>query len=432
MMANAEYLAAYPVLSREWPGQADSWLQAWREDNWRRFSAAGFPAARDEDWRYTNLGVLRKALYLPVAAPARPDITAYCLPDAWRAVFVNGLFSLELSELQGLPDAVSFQALTLASPRELTAWQDYLGRAGGEQAHNILAFGGAWLTDGLLLQIAAGGHLDRPLQILHVVTAPQALAATRHVVALAAGASAQIVETFVGQTPDYFTASAAEAFVGPGASLEWIKLQSESDKAQHYAGLFCQIAEGGSLTQHNFALGGQMARTDVQCDLARAAGCRLYGLSLGAGVRQVDNFTRIVHREPAGISRQYYKGIMDGRARGVFQGRVLVEQAAQQTDSQMQNRNLLLSADAEVDSKPQLEIYADDVKCSHGLTVGQLDEQSLFYLQSRGLGREEARHLLTQAFANEMLAFIEAEPLRAWVRDRLAARFPALAEDLRL
>jgi Fe-S cluster assembly protein SufD len=203
-----------------------------------------------------------------------------------------------------------------------------------------------------------------------------------------------------------------------------VKLQAEAQQAYHFGGLYVQQAAHARFTQHNFAFGGLVARTDVHTDLAQAAECELNGLYSGIGRQHVDNHTRIQHLQAFAISRERYKGILDGRSRGVFQGRVVVAEHAQKTDSQMHNRNLLLSNDAEADTKPQLEIYADDVKCAHGVTVGQLEEKSIFYLQSRGVDVESARNMLTFAFANEMVAKISLPSLHALVLGLLLQRFP--------
>ena len=202
------------------------------------------------------------------------------------------------------------------------------------------------------------------------------------------------------------------------------KTQTESDKAYHFGGTYVKQAPNARFTHHNFALGGLLARCDIHTDLDQASECELNGLYLGVKRQHLDNHTRINHLKPHGISREMYKGVLDDRARGVFQGRVIVAEDAQKIDSQMNNRNLLLSADAEADTKPQLEIYADDVKCGHGVTVGQLDEKSIFYLQTRCIDEETARNMLTFAFANEMVDKIKIKSLHDQVLEHVLARFP--------
>ena len=208
------------------------------------------------------------------------------------------------------------------------------------------------------------------------------------------------------------------------ADLTLYKMQCESEKAYHFGGTYVKQARDARFTHHNFAFGGLLARCDIHTDLDHASECELNGLYLGVKRQHIDNHTRINHLKPNAISREFYKGVLDDRARGVFQGRVIVAEDAQKTDSQMNNRNLLLSDDAEVDTKPQLEIYADDVKCGHGVTVGQLDEKSIFYLQSRCIDEETARNMLTFAFANEMVDKIKIKSLHDMVLEQVLVRFP--------
>jgi Fe-S cluster assembly protein SufD len=250
------------------------------------------------------------------------------------------------------------------------------------------------------------------------------MATTRNVIIVDELAEAQVIETFVGTDAAYLNAAVTEVFVGKAAHLTLTKLQIESEKAYHVGGTYVQQAKDARFTHHNFAFGGLLARCDIHTDLDQASECELNGLYLGIKRQHIDNHTRINHLKPHAISRQMYKGVLDDRARGVFQGRVIVAEDAQKTDSQMNNRNLLLSDDAEADTKPQLEIYADDVKCGHGVTVGQLDEKSIFYLQSRCVDEETARNMLTFAFANEMVDKIKIKSLHDKVLEQVLVRFP--------
>jgi Fe-S cluster assembly protein SufD len=236
--------------------------------------------------------------------------------------------------------------------------------------------------------------------------------------------SAKVIETFAGLDSAYLSAAVTEVSIGANADVMLYKMQSESEKAYHFGGVYVKQARNARFTHHNFAFGGLLARCDIHTDLDQASECELNGLYLGVKRQHIDNHTRINHLKPHGISRELYKGVLDDRARGVFQGRVIVAEDAQKTDSQMNNRNLLLSNDAEADTKPQLEIYADDVKCGHGVTVGQLDEKSIFYLQSRCIDEETARNMLTFAFANEMVDKITVKSLHDKVLEQVLLRFP--------
>ncbi|MGY6274666.1 Fe-S cluster assembly protein SufD [Methylomonas sp. MgM2] len=418
------YLTAYHSAVASLPGKDLPWLQQFREDGIKAFEAHGFPNPRDEEWRYTNLSLLTKTLFAPVQAMSVDEawLADYRLENAWSIVLVNGLFSEALSRLSGLPDDVSIQNLR-SHP---AAAQKRLGTAVGNGEHSLIAFNGAWFGDGVVIEIGAKRRLGKPLQILHVVNASDALAASRNLLVLDECAEAEIIETYIGCPDAYFSAVVNECFLGHGAGLTLHKLQFEGGKACHFGGTYAKQAPNSRLSHHNFAFGGLLARSDIRSDLELAAECYVNGLYVGGGRQHIDNHTRINHLKPQGVSREFYKGVLDKRARGVFQGRVVVAEDAQQTDSEMNNRNLLLSADAEVDAKPQLEIYADDVKCSHGVTVGQLEEKSVFYLQSRGLDEDAARNVLTFAFANEMIDKVENAELKALLLRQLLARFPTM------
>ena len=432
--AHLAYLAAYPQYAAELPGASSLWSQAFRQSGWRNFSEHGFPGNREEEWRYTNLAALNKTLYLPKPAPqlAAGSLEAYRLQKAWSVVLVNGRYVEYLSRLTGLPDSVRIRSLSQALQQPEPALQNRLGQAVSDNEHSLVAFNSAWCSDGLWLEVAANTVLDKPIQILHIVTEADALAASRNILQINSGAELEVVETYIGSADRYLTVAVNECFLEANASLTMYKLQAEAANASHFGGTYVKQGRDSRFTQHNFALGAALARTDIHSDLQQAATCSLNGLYVGSGRQHIDNHTRINHLQPHGVSREYYKGILDQRARGVFQGRVVVAQAAQKTDSEMNNRNLLLADSAEVDSKPQLEIYADDVKCSHGLTVGQLDEKSLFFLQSRGIDPASARNILTFAFANEMLDKVEAPELKALLFKQLLAHFPAVSADVGL
>ncbi len=422
------YAADYESIAGQLPGFDQLWLQVFRHNGLQVFNQHGFPNTREEEWRYTNLAILNKFRFVPklTAKPSAGFADAYCLPHARSLMFINGVFSQAHSDLSGLPTGVKLLPLHQALQQNPGLLQSYLGKAVDDGLHSLIAFNNAWFTDGLVVEIAENCQLDKPLQILHVVTETEALAATRNILVLGKNAKAEIIETFLGSTPNYFTAVVNECFLDNHAELTWHKIQLEAENAAHFGGTYLKQADNSRFTHHQFSLGGLLARNDIHTDLQTAAECFLYGVYLGENRQHLDHHTRINHLKPQGKSREYYKGVLGGRARGVFQGRVIVSEQAQQTDSEMQNRNLLLSVDAEVDTKPQLEIYADDVKCSHGVTVGQLEEKSVFYLQSRGLDEVSAKNVLTFAFANEMVEKLENPQLKALLLQQLLIRFPTI------
>ena len=421
----AEYQSLAPVL----PGQDLPWLQQLRAQALEKFSAQGFPSLREEEWRYTNVSAIEKKLFSPsinsASSPIDTDwLKQYQLEDAWSVVLVDGHFSAELSVLDGLPDAVSVLSMADALVKYPKLLETHLGQAVDNAEHGFIAFNTAWFTDGLFVHVPAKQVLAKPIQVLHIATQADVLATTRTVIIADDMAEAKIIETFVGLDVAYLSAAVTEVFVGANADVTLYKMQCESEKAYHFGGTYVKQARDARFYHHNFAFGGLLARSDIHTDLDVASECELNGLYLGVKRQHIDNHTRINHLKPNATSRELYKGVLDDRARGVFQGRVIVDIDAQKTDSQMNNRNLLLSDDAEADTKPQLEIYADDVKCGHGVTVGQLDEKSIFYLQSRCIDEETARNMLTFAFANEMVDKIKIKGLHDRVLEQVLIRFP--------
>ncbi|HEY8036856.1 MAG TPA: Fe-S cluster assembly protein SufD [Methylobacter sp.] len=438
----SRYAAEYQTIASALPGQTLPWLRALRAEALAQFAEQGFPSPREEEWHYTNVSGIEKKLFSPSISLTVGDVNAdslkpYRLEDAWVLVLVNGHFSAELSVLTDLPEAVSVMSMADALAKQPDTVEKYLGLAANHSEHSFIAFNTAWFTDGLFVHVPAKLVLDRPIQLLHIVTGDDAMATTRNIIIADEMAEAKVIETFIakdgvyaeslpgtGGANAYLTAAVTEVFVGQNAKVTLYKMQSESEKAYHFGGSYIKQARDARFTHHNFAFGGLLARSDIHVDLDRASECELNGLYLGVKRQHIDNHTRINHLKPYAISRELYKGVLDDRARGVFQGRVIVAIDAQKTDSQMNNRNLLLSDDAEADTKPQLEIYADDVKCGHGVTVGQLDEKSIFYLQSRCVDEETARNMLTFAFANEMVDKVKIRGLHDMILEQLLTRFP--------
>jgi Fe-S cluster assembly protein SufD len=425
----SRYPAEYDTIASALPGADLPWLSQRRSDALVQFAAGGFPSPREEDWRYTNVSAIEKKLFTPMAAAPenavdRAWLDSYRLQDAWSVVLLNGRFSAELSRLKGLPEPVLVLGMAEALVKYPDLIENHHGKAVADSEHGFVAFNTAWFSDGLFVHIPARQKLAKPLQLLNVVTEPDALATTRNLIVADTMAQAEIVETFIGADCAYLTAAVNEVFIGVNADLALYKLQAESAKAYHFGGTYVVQARDARFAHHNYAFGGLLARSDIHADLDHASECVLNGLYVGDKRQHIDNHTRINHLKPQATSRELYKGVLDGRARGVFQGRVIVAEDAQKTDSEMNNRNLLLSNDAEADTKPQLEIYADDVKCGHGVTVGQLEEKSVFYLQSRGVDEETARNMLTFAFANEMVDKIRIRELHDLVLGELLQRFP--------
>ena len=412
-------------------GQALPWLQQQRADALEHLTEHGFPGLRDEDWRYTNVSVIDKKHFSPAKKSASVVIDAdwlraYQLVDAWSLVLVDGYFSAEHSNLEGLPEGVTVVSLaqSLMDLHYAAFLETKLNQTVSQKENGFIAFNGAYFVDGVLIHVPAKQLLAKPIQVLHIATQELTSINTRTVIVADEMSEVKLIETFVGLDCAYLSVAVTEVFVEQNADVTLYKVQMESEKAIHFGGTYVKQARDARFRHDNFALGGLLARSDVHTDLDQASECELNGLYLGVKRQHIDNHTRINHLKPQGISRQLYKGVLDDRARGVFQGRVVVSEDAQKTDSQMNNRNLLLSSDAEADTKPQLEIYADDVKCAHGVTVGQLDEKSIFYLQSRCIDEETARNMLTFAFANEMVDKVKIKSLHDLILGQVLIRFP--------
>lgn len=421
----AEYSNIAPILC----GQSLLWLEEQRLKALSQFSEQGFPSSHEEEWRYTNVSAIEKKKFSPTINKTKNLVDIewlklYQLQEAWSVVLVDGHFSAELSSLEDLPVDVLVMGMADALQKLPETLENYINQSVNIDENSFIAFNTAWFTDGLFVSVNAKRILEKPIQVLHVATQQDVLAATRTVIILDKMAEASIIETYVGYNNAYLSSTVTEVFVGQNAHLTLYKMQCESEKAYHFGGIYVKQDRDAHFTHHNFAFGALLARSDIHTDLDHASECELNGLYLGVKRQHIDSHTRINHIKPHGISRELYKGVLDNRARGVFQGRVIVAKDAQQTDSQMNNRNLLLSDDAEADSKPQLEIYADDVKCGHGVTVGQLDEKSIFYLQSRCIDEEVARNILTFAFANEMVDRIKIKVLHEMILEQVLIRFP--------
>ena len=401
-----------------------------REAAFARFAKLGLPTTQDEEWKYTSLAPLAQHRFEPAAETTFRDIDRWILGEGGiRLVFVNGRHRPELSSHAAGPAGafIGSLAATLAHRPELVERE--LARHADWQRDALTALNTAFIEDGAFIHLPAGAVLQAPIHLLFVSTAPgkPTLSQPRNLIVAGANSQATVVETYAGLSDEiYFTNAVTEVVLGENARLDHYKLQEESARAFHIALTQVQHGRDSRFTSHSVALGAALARNEVRALFAsEGCECTLNGLYMATGKQHLDNRTLIDHKSPRCTSRELYKGVLDGHSRGVFSGKVLVRQDAQKTDASQTNKNLLLSDDAIVDTKPQLEIFADDVKCAHGAAVGQLDENALFYLRSRGIGQEAARSLLTYAFASEMVNLVPLGPLRARVRDLVTSKLPA-------
>jgi Fe-S cluster assembly protein SufD len=388
-----QYLAHFRQLEASLAAGEPPAVQRLRHAAIDRFAALGFPTLDDEDWRATPLAVLTRTAF---------DGAAPRLSASWEApALPPGAIVCRLDE-------------ALRQHRELV--ETHLARHAEFEDAAFVALNTACWREGVFIYLPAEAVVEQPIVLRWTAPAgerplvwhPRCLiVAERH-------SQATIVERYAGPAGGvYFTNAVAEIVLGDGAIVDHCKVQQESTAAFHISTTQIQLARSSRFTTHGITLGGRLTRNDINAVLG-AAGCEctLNGLYLGAGEQLIDNHTRIEHAQPHCASHELYKGILDGRAHGVFNGKIHVHPDAQKTDAKQTNQTLLLSADATIHTKPQLEIYADDVKCTHGATVGQLDAEALFYLRSRGLGAEQAQGLLTFAFANDIVGRIPVASLR--------------------
>ncbi|NIP71771.1 MAG: Fe-S cluster assembly protein SufD [Gammaproteobacteria bacterium] len=429
MSAVDHWIEEYRRREPELPGARLAWMGRLRAQALDRFAELGLPAARSEAWKYTDVKPLAKhSFHIPRALRLESDaIAPFVLGGAGAhcLVFVDGRFAPELSEPRALPPGVTVTSLARAVEQDPDVLQAHLGRCADDGAHGFAALNTAFMGDGAFIRLARGAVVETPIQLLFVASgAANSAAFVRNLVVAERDSHALIVESYASASEArYFTSAVTEVVVGANASVEHYKLVRESEQAYHVGAIHVHQERDSRYTSHNVASGGRLVRNDVAAVLnAEGVECTLNGLYLTRGRQRVDNFTRIDHRNPRSISREWYKGVLDGRSRGAFTGRVVVHPGAQHSDAQQANNNLLLSEGAEADSRPQLEIHADDVKCSHGTTVGQLDPDELFYLRSRGVDYELARSLLVYAFAGDIIERMRLAPVRAQLEGELTGR----------
>ena len=428
------YLDTHASLQDSLPGSEHAWLADSRNEALKQFSELGFPAARHEDWKYTNIRPIEKRKFRPAEA-ASHDIdgdtlkTFLCDDMACHLlVFVDGRFSAELSNTGELPDGVRVKNLATALTEDTDTIKTHLGSAADTSRNGFAAMNMAFMSDGAFIEIDKNTQVDLPIHLMFLSSGQQEeiTSQTRILILAGEGSQASIIESYNAQHNNvYFNNVTTEVKLGANATVEHYKVQQESNKAFHIATLQVDQQRDSTFTSHSVSLGAQLARTDINAWMGdEGATCNLYGLYLTEGRQHCDFHTRIDHARPHCSSNESYKGILDGHSRAVFNGQVHVHPDAQKSDAQQENKNLLLSKDAEVDTKPQLEIYADDVTASHGATVGQLDQNMMFYLQSRGIDHNAAHALLVYGFAHSIIEQMSLEPLRKHLETALINRIP--------
>jgi Fe-S cluster assembly protein SufD len=413
-----------------------SWLLPLRKAGIAGFARLGFPTLQDEDWRFTNVAPLAKLPLQPASEPASDAAAKTALgkhifadlPGA-RLVFVNGFYSPTLSSLRGLPAGVKVSNLAAAMVADSVFIEKQFGRCALTDDNAFAALNQAFFLDGGFVYVPAGVSIAEPIQFVFISTAKQdgETVQPRNLIIAEANTRATVIESYLStHNTAYFTNAVTEIVAGDNAALEHVKFQDEAADAFHLATIAGQLGRASHVNIHSFALGAKLSRTNIRANLAgEGLECILNGLYLTRGEQLADHHMIVEHAQPHCASHEYFNGILDDKSRGVFHGRILVRKIAQKTDAKQTNKNLLLSDHATADTKPQLEIYADDVKCTHGATIGQLNDESIFYLRSRGIGADNARRMLIHAFAGEIIARVKHDSVREeldkLVWDRLEA-----------
>ena len=417
------------------------WLLPLRKAGMARFTELGFPTLKDEDWRFTNVAPLAKLPLKPVAetadglAKSALEQSVFAKLAGPRLVFVNGHFDAKLSAIGELPAGVKVSNLAAALASDAASVEKQLNRCARMDDNAFAALNQALFSDGGFVHIEAGKTIAEPVQLVFISTASHdgETIQPRNLIIAEANSKATVIESYLA-TGDaaYFTNAVTEIVAGDNAALEHVKLQDEAAAAFHMATIAGELGRASNVNVHSFALGARLSRNNIRTKLAgEGLECVLNGLYLTRGDQLADHHMIVEHAQPHCASHEYFNGILDDKSKGVFHGRILVRQIAQKTDAKQTNKNLLLSDDATADTKPQLEIYADDVKCTHGATIGRLNDESIFYLRSRGIPEKTARRMLIHAFAGEIIERVKCEPVREQldkiVWDRLEAN-PHLAE----
>jgi len=433
------YLDTFTEFTKRAAGSKLSWLHKLREDGFARFCKTGFPTTHDEDWRFTNVSAIARTQFALAkesqTQPSPSDLKSWTIQGVTaRLVFIDGQFASELSLIAALPAGVEISNLKHQIATKPEAIAAHLGHYLDIQRDPFSALNTAFLEEGAYVHVHRGKVLDAPIHLLFVSTENESpiMSHPRNLLVFEDESQGTVVEEYVslgGGT--VLSNSATELIAGENATVSHYMIEREHRRAFNVSTLRIQQERSANVASHSLLLGGGLVRNNVHPVLAGEGGeCLINGLFVGEGRQHLDNYMYVEHAQPHCSSRQFYNGILDGHAHGVFHGRIVVHKDAQKTDAKQTNRNLLLSDDAQIDTKPQLEIYADDVKCTHGATIGQIEENALFYLRSRGIDELAARRLLLLAFASECLDRMKAGAARDYAERLIHKHLLSVARHL--
>jgi Fe-S cluster assembly protein SufD len=431
--APEKYLEIFDQLKTRTAAQP-RWLQTLRQEALARFSETGFPTTHDEDWRFTNVSAVANTPF-EAAGPetaSREQLEPFGASQfPSHLIFINGLFSQELSVVAALPKGVTVGSLAAQLKNDSASVEPHMGRYVNTQRDPFAALNTAFIEDGVFVYVPRGVVVEEPIYVLYVTVAGKTptMNHPRNLIVAHENSQVTVVEDYVslgeGTT---FSNAATELVAGDNVSVSHYMVVREGDQAYNFSTLRIQQGRNANVATHSLLLSGALVRNNVHPVLAgEGSECLINGLFMANGRQHMDNYMLVEHASPHCDSRQFYNGILNGQSHGVFHGRIIVHKDAQKTDAKQTNRNLLLSDDAQIDTKPQLEIYADDVKCTHGATIGQFDENALFYLRSRGLAEAAARHVLLLAFANECLDRMNSPQIRDHLEKLVVAGMPEAA-----
>lgn len=433
-LRSRNYLEAFAELEQLRQSREPVWLRHLRAEGWDVFNASGFPTVRDEDWRFTNLAPLTRSEFrrAPQAAIPRSAIESLALAGAvCQLVFVNGRFAPELSDMGNLPAGLEVCSLAQALSQKSESVEQHLGRYTNLRRDAFAALNTALWEDGAYIRIRRRAQIEQPVHLLFVTADAGGPVMThpRSLIVAEQASQAAIVEDYVSLGPGAaLSNSVTELAAADDAIVSHYLVERENFDSFNVSTLRIELARNTNVSSHSVLLGGGLVRNNVHPVLnGPGAECLINGLFIGAGRQHLDNYMLVEHASPNGSSRQFYNGILDQQSRGVFHGRIVVHKDAQKTDAKQTNRNLLLSDDARMDTKPQLEIRADDVKCTHGATIGRIEVEPLFYLRSRGIDENSARNLLLYAFAAECLDRMKEQPARDFVERFIRQRLHEIA-----
>lgn len=426
------YLKNFSSFERSLNGERSSRLHSLRKDAIGNFNSLSFPTTKDEEWKYTNIAPLLRHNFIPADQGIKvPDgkIQKFLFDELEHSliVFVNGFYSEKLSRIKKLPEGVIIKSLSEALKNNEEIVTKYFGSFAPFNENIFSALSTAFIRDGAFVYVPKDTIINEPLHILYLNISDENkyLIQPRNLFIAGKNSQASIIEHYTSSSQDiYFTNSITEVAVEENAHLDHVKLQEESKKAFHIAKMRTGIGRNGNFTSHFISTGAELSRNDFDARFDDEGGeCMLNGLFLIEEAQHFDTHTLIDHAKPHCNSHEHYKGILDDKSRGVFNGKVLVRKDAQKTNAFQENNNIILSNEALINTKPQLEIFADDVKCSHGATIGQLDMDAMFYLKARGIGEEKGKAILLHAFAADVVKSIKIDAVKNYIEEIISRKF---------